>query len=156
MGFRGSYRPTRWFFWRSIPNDRLHIPIGSMYIWYVDLHLVDFYGFHVGKYTIVPSILWVLTNPPHRNMEPPRWFFYKARPFFLSKKPSAPTRWFAQQTSEIYGCFLKWWFSPTTMGFFLLKMISTWGVTWGYHHLRKHPYMINITPPKFGESKTNQ
>ena len=23
---------------------------------------------------------------------------------------------------------------------FLLKMISTWGVKWGYHHLRKHPY----------------
>jgi len=22
--------------------------------------------------------------------------------------------------------------------FFLLKMIKTWGVKWGYHHLRKH------------------
>ena len=26
------------------------------------------------------------------------------------------------------------------MGKLLLKMISTWVVKWGYHHLRKHPY----------------
>ena len=48
-----------------------------------------------------------------------------------------------------YGGFLKWWVSPTTHGVFLLKMISTWGVKWGYPHLRKHPYMIqtgNISP----------
>ena len=38
------------------------------------------------------------------------------------------------------GGFLKWWVSPTTPWVFLLKMISTWGVKWGYHHLRKHPY----------------
>ena len=47
----------------------------------------------------------------------------------------------------IYGGFLKWWVSPTTMGKLLLKMISTWGVKWGYHHLRKHPYrqyFVNI------------
>ena len=47
------------------------------------------------------------------------------------------------------GWTLKWWVSPTTHGVFLLQMISTWGVKWGYHHLRKHPYMIqtgNISP----------
>ena len=40
----------------------------------------------------------------------------------------------------IYGGFLKWWVSPNNFhGVFLLKMISTWGVKWGYHHLKKHP-----------------
>ena len=38
----------------------------------------------------------------------------------------------------IWGWNLKWWVSPTTMGKLLLKMISTWGVKWGYHHLRIH------------------
>ena len=37
----------------------------------------------------------------------------------------------------IYGCFLKWWY-PTTMGFSYWKW--SFGVFWGYHHLRKHPY----------------
>ena len=27
---------------------------------------------------------------------------------------------------------------------FLLKLISTWGVKWGYHHLRKHPYVSKM------------
>ena len=52
---------------------------------------------------------------------------------------------------ELVGCWLEnhlprnnWGF-PKMVGFpnnhwvFLLKMISTWGVKWGYHHLRKHP-----------------
>ena len=44
-----------------------------------------------------------------------------------------------------YGGFLKWWVSPTNPCVFLLKMISTWAVKWGYqtHHLRKHPYANN-------------
>jgi len=39
-----------------------------------------------------------------------------------------------------YGGFLKWWVSPTTMGFPTTNW-SFWGVKWGYHHLRKHPYI---------------
>ena len=37
----------------------------------------------------------------------------------------------------IYGGFLKWWY-PTTMGFPTKN--DHFGVFWGYHHLRKHPY----------------
>ena len=37
----------------------------------------------------------------------------------------------------IYGCFLKWWY-PTIMGFPTKN--DDFGVFWGYHHLRKHPY----------------
>ena len=29
--------------------------------------------------------------------------------------------------------------TPTNPWVFLLEMIMTWGVKWGYHHLRKHP-----------------
>ena len=36
----------------------------------------------------------------------------------------------------IPGCFLKWWY-PTTMGFPIKN--DHFGVSWGYHHLRKHP-----------------
>ena len=39
---------------------------------------------------------------------------------------------------ERYGGFLKWWVSPTTMGFPTKN--HHFGVFWGYHHLRKHPY----------------
>ena len=40
----------------------------------------------------------------------------------------------------IYGGFLKWWY-PTTMGFPTTN--DHFGVFWGYHHLRKHPYRKN-------------
>ena len=31
---------------------KTNIPIGSMYVWYIYLHLAKMYGFHVGKYAI--------------------------------------------------------------------------------------------------------
>ena len=37
--------------------------------------------------------------------------------------------------------FLKWWY-PTTMGFPTKN--DHLGVFWGYHHLRKHPYISLI------------
>ena len=46
----------------------------------------------------------------------------------------------------IYRGFLKWWVSPTTMGVFLLKN-NHFGMFWGYHHLRKHPYSTRNIPP---------
>ena len=38
---------------------------------------------------------------------------------------------------------LKWRVSPTTMGF-PTRNWSFWGVKWGYHHLRKHPYLAKL------------
>ena len=38
----------------------------------------------------------------------------------------------------LYGGFLKWWY-PTTMGF--PTKDDHFVVFWGYHHLRKHPYI---------------
>ena len=40
--------------------------------------------------------------------------------------------------SKIWG-FPKWWVSPTTIGFPTKN--DHFGVFWGYHHLRKHPYV---------------
>ena len=40
-----------------------------------------------------------------------------------------------------YGGFLKWWY-PTTMGFPTKN--DHFGVFWGYHHLRKHPYTCKV------------
>ena len=41
-----------------------------------------------------------------------------------------------------YGGFLKWWY-PTTMGFPTKN--DHFGVFWGYHHLRKHPYELVLS-----------
>ena len=38
----------------------------------------------------------------------------------------------------LFGGFLKWWY-PTTMGFPTKN--DPFGVFWGYHHLRKHPFL---------------
>ena len=43
----------------------------------------------------------------------------------------------------VYGCFLKWWY-PTTMGFPTKN--DHFGVFGGYHHLRKHPYTLQLNP----------
>ena len=45
---------------------------------------------------------------------------------------------FEKRIVVIYGGFLKWWY-PTTMGFPTKN--DHFGVFWGYHHLRKHPYL---------------
>ena len=42
------------------------------------------------------------------------------------------------------GGFLKWWVSPTTMGFPTKNALG--GGDCGYHHLRKHPYIYIHTP----------
>ena len=39
-----------------------------------------------------------------------------------------------------YGSFLKWWVSPTTIGFPTKN--DHFGVFGGYHYLRKHPYLL--------------
>ena len=41
----------------------------------------------------------------------------------------------------IYGGFLQWWY-PTTMGFPTKN--DHFEVFWGYHHLRKHPYIKTL------------
>ena len=44
---------------------------------------------------------------------------------------------------ELYGGVLKWWY-PTTIGFPTKN--DHFGVFWGYHHLRKHPYIPSRKP----------
>ena len=55
-------------------------------------------------------------------------------PFFMNLRCKVYTRWL--QTPMVV--FLKWWY-PTTMGFPTKN--DHFGVFWGYHHLRKHPYI---------------
>ena len=40
-----------------------------------------------------------------------------------------------------FGGFLKWWY-PTTVGFPTKN--DHFGVFWGYHHLRKHPFVVKF------------
>ena len=47
---------------------------------------------------------------------------------------------YVSSLARIYmGGFLKWWVSPTTIGFPTKN--DHFEVFWGYHHLRKHPYL---------------
>ena len=69
-------------------------------------------------------------NPHHlehlvsRIPEPPRW-------------TSSPPSWKSNKRTKDTGGFPKWWY-PTTMSFPTKN--DHFGVFWGYHHLRKHPY----------------
>ena len=56
-----------------------------------------------------------------------------------ARKASGKFRGSWEKVHDIGG-FLKWWY-PTTIGFsgFPTKN-DHFGVFWGYHHLRKHPY----------------
>ena len=60
-------------------------------------------------------------------------------------------RWISLAWSRVslapYGGFLKCWY-PTTMGFPTKN--DHFGVIWGYHHLRKHPYIVDT--PRGGAS----
>ena len=55
--------------------------------------------------------------------------------FGTNPKKITPT---FRNKSSVSGGFLKWWY-PTTMGFPTKN--DDFGVFWGYHHLRKHPYL---------------
>ena len=47
--------PVSWKKSSEKKNAGFSIP-HRIHVWYIYLHLVDFYGFHVGKYTIFPWI----------------------------------------------------------------------------------------------------
>ena len=55
---------------------QIFFAIPSMYgLWYIYLHLVDFYGFHVGKYNSPMDMMgWVIPYP-NRPFEVDRVFF---------------------------------------------------------------------------------
>ena len=67
----------------------------------------------------------------HPEVAPRRW--PQMRRTSQCPQPFSPL----QPTRARYGCFRKWWY-PTTIGFPTKN--DHFGVFWGYHHLRKHPY----------------
>ena len=79
----------------------------------------------------------IWSRPTRRNAS--NWFHWCLRCFFseFSSLRWAATMW-RNPCCLLYGCFLKWWVSPTTMGFPTKN--DHFGMFGGYHHLRKHPY----------------
>ena len=74
------------------------------------------------------NIIFTLEQMENRSM----WWlrsYFSVSPQSLQKK--------IQFDEHTYGGFPKWWY-PTTMGFPTKN--DHFGVFWGYHHLRKHPY----------------
>ena len=57
--------------------------------------------------------------------------------FVLSVGETGLNGWNVWEWGITFGCFLKWWY-PTTMVFPTKN--GRFGVFWGYHHLRKHPF----------------
>ena len=119
--------------------------------WYIYLHFSLFlmvkYGFHVGKFIPVPCMRHGFKTCP--------WVtFQRTSHLVLERNQVKGVRSSNVWESMSKMCVSlgeKWGnlgvnpkmvgFPNKPMGFFLLKMISTWGVKWGYHHenLRKHP-----------------
>ena len=69
--------------------------------------------------------------------EGPRPWWWR-RPPWQARRHCVSEMTYPGLTWKIYGGFLKWWY-PTTMGFPTKN--DHFGVFWGYHHLRKHPFM---------------
>ena len=147
-----------WWFRNPAPVDR----------WFISL----FTGFYTSK-------RWLFGISSHQQFHYHFWS-RKGRPFLvhLRKRNTTRCRWKGhhpirllsfkwclelisnESQITIFGGFLKWWY-PTTMG--LPTKHDHFGVFWGYHHLRKHPfdvtsawrfffkkkqYMLLIQPPK--------
>ena len=79
--------------------------------------------------------LWT-TNKPHWH----RWFnpkllHFQVHPHEVFGEDNGKCT--SKQHKCIYGGFLKWWYQRT-MGFPAKN--DHFGVLWGYHHFRKHPY----------------
>ena len=94
-----------------------------------------------------PPMLWLYVAPSTPISKPGR---YRSSLWKLSQSPLARScdaselnvGWYKMEQVTIqwhYGGFLKWWVSPTTMDFPTKN--DHFGVFWGYHHLRKHPYV---------------
>ena len=108
----------------KLPHDSLHrlsLPMGS-------------------RFSSVPSAavqatsmvrLWCVSDTWGE-----RFFSFKVGLCFLVTSPNFRGI-HVYMVYNIYGDFLKWWY-PTTMGFPTKN--EHFGVFWGYHHLRKHPY----------------
>ena len=97
---------------------------------------------------LIPQIrrvwkLWELKNAG--KIEGPSTSTFKHRELCRAKNGELIDFWTSQSwwlwkldQGPRYGGFLKWWY-PTTMGF--PTKHDHFGVFWGFHHLRKHPYM---------------
>ena len=67
---------------------------------------------------------------------------YRHIVFVLGIHPQKPTSNMSPKKG-LFGVFLKWWVSPTTMGF--PTKSDHFKVFWGTHHFRKHPISIGNT-----------
>ena len=83
----------------------------------------------------------------HQNGVPFQSFFISQSKKIVNlsnQKKNCFSLWVIQSSTKsaalILGGFQKWWY-PTTMGFPTKN--DHLGVFWGYHHLRKHPYIPN-------------
>ena len=64
---------------------------------------------------------------------------------------SSTNPWFLSWNVHIWGWTLKWWVSPTTMGFPTKN--DHFGVFWGYNNLRKHPSRLSYGEVTFAKQK---
>ena len=75
-----------WYFYPTIcqwRDEMLDMPLSNIqnllmvqthriHVWYIYLHLLSFLAIHVGKYTIVPWILW-FRHPARARPSLPSW-----------------------------------------------------------------------------------
>ena len=115
----GIFQPRRLF--TLLPGPLFH-PFSTCMIWYIYLHLVDFYGFHVGKYTRQPWMLW--------EMEPNDYPKRKTPDAKLNCRIKSPINTTALPLSSIRMSWRVFWFSEGShCGKYLTNFCEN--VAWG-------------------------
>ena len=101
---------------------------------------------------LFPILIWHQFTPTshnHGSVEKKSSPYMKGNEYIIGDTPifhGSPWWWEVSGQSRVFTVFTSGF--PKIVGFpnkpigpllFLLKMIMTWGVFWGYHHLRKPP-----------------
>ena len=142
------------WWWRLHPGgvDPTYMPktpwISLRYVVYSTMVFITIFHHPLGDY------VWVTSDPGLPNLRDLFRGTYVSprntpwRPWGVSLSMASWVTWHSTKVgygpyirygSYPFGCFQKWWVSPTTMGFPTKN--DHFGVFWGYHYFWKHPFI---------------
>ena len=134
-------------FRETLATGRYHVDIAGVHMVYCYMLVgrkLDIILYIVGYYDVIVKYYWTIQDPmvSHQVLHDTCNMLYDicGRNRLGHDGPSLKTK-VCQHDKYSLSCllvntwlggFLKWWVSPTNPWVFLLKIISTWGVKWGY------------------------
>ena len=132
--FETCFPSVWWLFFKQMYTWVFQVVFKDLAVSFIQNHLPPIFFGHIFERSQIYDL-----QKPHKKKHP-SIFFGGACDHFPQKELEytcdPPCRASASCKSQ-YGCFLKWWY-PTTMGFPTKN--DHFGVFWGYHNFRKHPY----------------